>query len=558
MYLGMDAHALMGRVRQGTHSRYLKFLPYLIGFIVLCAFLFASRPFWLTNDDVSMAMIANGTGIAAAPSPRLVLTNIAWGYLIGWLPGMGGIQPYTLMTYLALGLSYLAVLYALARSRANPWLAAPLILIVFVPTLIYPQYTLVAGYMACAGCVLICLPPAAQSRSSIAFAGVLLVLSGLVRADETLLVALVAAPLCLGCWTATAHAGIWRRWLLMLAIAGVAFAGLQLWDFHVFSAGSWQRFGETYTLRTALTDFNVQGYYMEHQRPLRQAGYSSNDLRLFSDWFYVDPTVFSVDNLSRLMSDIPISGRLAANASLAATVLVPFTDPQALALCLAILFIALYHGRQRHYLAGILILLGVMLLLLLLGRPGVTRIYVPALAVLALAGLMQPATDEVHRHVFPVLAVLVCAVGLLMAVHNQNQSDVQRSQAVHAATQHMPHEPLLVIWGADYPYTAEYLPFDPPQASPSFRIYSLGEYSLAPYCLESLYQDTRGKGLVQALLAGQSFDFIATKPELTHLSWYFKQHYGTELAFAPRYTQPYFTVYRVEKQELPGRLPAPL
>lgn len=558
MYLGMDAHALLARLRQGTHSRYQKFLPYVIGFVVLCAFLFASRPFWLTNDDVSMAMIANGTGIAAAPSPRLVLTNIAWGYLIGWLPSMGGIQPYTLMTYLALGLSYLAVLYALARSHANPWLAAPLLLTVFVPTLVYPQYTLVAGYLACAGCVLICLPSAAQSWLSIGLAGVLLVLSGLVRADETLLVALVSAPLCLGCWSVTADAGIRRRWLLVLAIAGVAFVGFQLWDFHVFSAGSWQRFGETYTLRTALTDFNVNGFYVEHQQPLRQAGYSPNDLRLFSDWFYVDPTVFSVDNLAHLMRSIPLSGRLAANLSLAATVLVPFTDPQVLTLCLAILFIALYHGRQRHYVTGILTLLGVMLLLLALGRPGVTRIYVPVLAVLALAGLMQPATDEKHRHVFPVLAMLVCAVGVLIAVHNQNQADIQRSQAVQVATRHLPHESMLVIWGADYPYTDEYLPFDPPQAVPSLSIYSLGEYSLAPYCLESLYRDTRGKGLVQALLAGQSFYFIANKLELVYLSGYFKQHYGEELAFTPRYVQPYFTVYRVEKRESPGRLPAPL
>lgn len=558
MYLGMDARALLGCVRQGMHSRYLKLLPYAIGFILLFAFLFGSCPFWLTNDDVSMAMIANGTGIAAEPSPRLVLTNIAWGYLIGWLPSVGGIQPYTLMTYLALGLSYLAVLYALARSRANPWLAAPVLLIVFVPTLVYPQYTLVAGYLACAGCVLVCLPAAAQSRFTIGLAGALLVLSGLVRADETLLVVLVAVPLCLGCWSATADTGIRRRWLIALTLAGVAFVGFQLWDLHVFSAGSWQRFGETYTLRTALTDFNVDNYYATHEYPLRHAGYTPNDLRMFSDWFYVDPTVFSVDSLTRLTGEVPFSGRLSANLRLAATVLVPFTDPQVLVLCLAILFIALYHGRQRHYLAGILILLGIMLLLLLLGRPGVTRIYVPALAVLALAGLMQPATDEEHRHVFPVLAMLVCAVGLLMAVRNQNQVDIRRSDAVQAATRHLPNDPMLVIWGADYPYTDEYLPFDPPQAAPTFRIYSLGEYSLAPYSLDSLYRDTRGKGLVQALLAGQSFDFIATGQELNHLNWYFKQHYGEEIAFTRFYTQRYFTVYRVGIKELPGRLPAPL
>lgn len=561
MQLGKDTCALWRRVLPWDPARHWRYLAYAAGLLLLMVFVFASEPFWLTSDDVSMAMISSGTGIAATPSPRLVLTNIAWGYLIDWLPHFEAIQPYTLITYLALALSYFAILHALMRSRLNPLVGATLLLIVYAPTLIYPQYTLVAGYLACAGIVLLCMPVEQQSRASIACAGVLIVLSSLVRADETLLVMLAVAPLALGYWLAAAGNRIRRRWLVMLTVAGVVFAGFQLWDYAVFSAGAWTEYGQTYALRTEFTDFNLAGYYWTHKQAAATlaGGYSVNDLRLFQMWFYADPTVFSSRGLADIMHAIPLSGRLEANLGLWHSFMDPFYDPQVQALGIALLVILLVHHGWRFTLAAIVGLAVVMLLLLVLGRPGVTRIYVPVFATLVLVGAMQPLRRLKYISELAAFACLLGAVFVLHAFHARNRGDVDYSRDVHIRTCSVMHDaPILVIWGSDYPYDHEFLPFDPAAKTCPIKIYALGEFSLAPYSMEQLYSVTRGKDLVQALLAGQSFDFVAKDWELGWLDQYFREHYATRLSFKQMNLSPGFKVFRVEKQEEAPRLPAPI
>lgn len=561
MGLGEDICVPLRRAFPWGRSEHWRYLAYAAGLLLLTAFVFACKPFWLTNDDVSMAMISNGTGIAAAPSPRLVLTNIAWGYLIGSLPHFQFIQPYTLMTYLALALSYCAILHALLRSRLNPLMGAALLLVIYAPTLVYPQYTLVAGYLACAGIVLLCMPVEEQSRASIACAGILMVLSGLVRADETLLVMLATAPLALGYWLAAGGKGIRRHWLIMAVIVAVAFVGFQLWDYAMFSAGAWAEYGRTYALRTEFTDFNLAGYYWTHKQAVAAlgAGYSGNDLRLFQDWFYADPRVFSPHALGHVVHDIPLRGRLEANLRLSYFCLKPFRDTQVQALAVALLAILLIHRRWGFTLAAIAGLVVIMLLLLALGRPGVTRIYVPVFAALVLVGAMQPLRQFKYVAVLPVLACMACmagAVWVLHDVHGRNRIDAFDSRNVRAkACRMMNHAPILVVWGSDYPYSLEFLPFAPAAQACPTKIYALGEFSLAPYSMEQLFSVTQGRDLVQALLAGQSFDFVAKEWELSWLDQYFQEHYASHLAFKQIARFPGYGIFRVMKQEEPPGLP---
>ena len=362
------------------------------------------------------------TGSPLSPSPRLALTNIAWGYLARWLADIGTLEPYTLMTYAALGVSYLAVLYALVRSDVNKLFAAATLLIIYGHALVYPQYTLVAGYLAFAGIALLCIPPVRQSVVGVYIAGLLFVVSGLVRADETVLVIIIALPACIGYWRAAAGSGIRRHWSIMTGASVAAFAAFQLLDAYSFSSGQWSEFGKTYMLRTEFTDFNLAGYYRAHKGLLDASGYSLNDLGLFSNWFYMDTQVFSPERLGQLSAHLSWQGRMEANLGLSHEVFKPFFSPQVCGLLVITLLTAIYHQRRTYLLTSLLTLAAVMFALLLLGRPGVTRIYIPACAALALIGLMQPVASGKRSYALPVMIAVAGSVLLLMVLHGRNKA----------------------------------------------------------------------------------------------------------------------------------------
>ena len=555
MLFWQDARAL---TKQGEEEGYLRFLPYLVGLFVLLAFVFMCRPFWMTNDDVSMAMITDGTGIAASPSPRLVLTNIAWGYLIRWLADIGAVQPYTFMTYAALAGSYLATLYAFIRSRANATFASAILLIVYAPALVYPQYTLVAGYLAFAGIALLCIPPERQSIYSVYLAGALVVLSGLVRADETVLVVLIAIPVSIGYWRAAAGSPIRCHWLIMLGISAVVFAAFQLLDMDTFASGSWGEFAKTYLIRTEFTDFNLPWYYMLHGRLMAGSEYSIADFIMFKRWFYVDTQVFSVEKLSSFIGSVPWYVRATADLKLFSQSLEPFSDPQILALCGVIIATLFFRRRRGYLLISILTIAAVMFVLLLMGRPGITRIYIPVFAALAVMGAMQPAGSRRWGEACAALLVVFGAVSLLYNVYRSDEQESWASARVQASTCRMSHDSLVVIWGADYPYTLEYLPFAAPKPDCTLKIYSLGEYALAPYALDQLHDATGGKDLVPALLAGESLDFIANPGNMQLLRDYFQRHYSVQLSTELVVLDPRFSMYRVGLRPASARLSAVL
>jgi len=56
----------------------------------------AIEPRWETNDDVAMAMVAHGFGIAAHPSPHIVFSNSIWGFVAQALHRLTPLPGYTL------------------------------------------------------------------------------------------------------------------------------------------------------------------------------------------------------------------------------------------------------------------------------------------------------------------------------------------------------------------------------------------------------------------------------------------------------------------------------
>jgi hypothetical protein len=526
-------------------------LPYLCAFVALLIVFGINQAFWLTNDDVSMSLISTGNGIADAPASRLVLTNIAWGYLIQWLPDLGGIRAYTWVTYLALLASWGGCVWGLLRSEVDHRLAAVLLVLVYAPVIVHPQFTLVAGYLAAAGLLLGCGAIASRSIAAGGCAGLLVVLSGLVRADETALVLLVVFPLCITPLRAAWASDLCRRWLAVAGISVGVFLGFQLLDYFAFASGDWALYAQDYALRTGFTDFKFSVYFREHPALLKGSGFSVNDMRLISDWFYLDTRIFSPERLERLLDSLPWEGRLHASTESSAELLEPFADTLVAILALTAAVIALFHRERGRMLAALAIFALVMVLLWCAGRPAITRIYIPVFVALVLVGVTRLRSDWRRAQDLLLVAALVTTVLFCVHLSLKDRNLEFKSRQVQALACDLPKDSLIVIWGGSYPLAAEYPPFQPIGAGCPIDYYAFGEFSLAPYALDHLHRHTDGKDFVPAILAGQSFYFISDRGPLAELQTYFRQHYSVRLEVTPGPSNEYYSLYRVARERAP-------
>lgn len=535
-------------------ARYRDYFPYLLGLVGLFCALSLFKLFWRSNDDVALAMIADGTGPVGTPSPHLILTNIAWGYLVYGVHSLGVVHAYALMTYLALALSYAALLYALARRRIQHWVAATVLLLLYLPVLVLPQHTLVAGYLAFAGIVLLCRSIESGSLRDGGIAAGLLVVSSLVRWDETAFVGLVALPFCfryLGlAWKSPQR----RRWLWLLAITAGLGLGFLLIDFLSFGRGDWKLYADTYKSVMEFNDFRIGRYFTAHREALAGSGFSSNDVELFGNWFYCDTQVFDPARIAALLDRVPSLDRLRLNLAHAHRLVEPLDDPALRALALMVLGIGVFHSRRWHLALSVLVLGLLMLLLLVLGRPQITRIYLPALAALVALGLLELEIRARTLAAAAVAGLLLVNFSYLKGLHHDNQMERLSASRLRSATCKLDPTQLIVSWGGFYPFTRNYSPFGDPGAC-QLNNYALGEFSLAPFALEHLHKFTGGKDLVPAILAGQSFDFVAAGPALKKLNRYFQEHYSVRLHMKRVPHRGAFPLVRVGLADLPAAAP---
>lgn len=551
---GFSSGAFAARIRRFASDPHR--LPYLCAFVALLVMLALDRAFWLTNDDVAMSLISTGNGIADQPASRLVLTNIAWGYLVQWFPDFGGIRAYTWVTYLALLTAWCGCVAGFRRSEVEHRLAALVLLLVYAPAVIHPQFTLVAGYLAAAGLLLGYGAIASRSIVAGGCAGLLIVLSGLARADEAALVLLVAAPFCIEPLRTAWDSERRRHWLALAAATAAVFLGFQLLDYFSFSYGEWAAYAQDYALRTGFTDFKFSVYFREHPATLKGSGFSVNDMRLISDWFYLDTRVFSPDRLERLLASLPWEGRFHASVASAWELLEPFTEPLVAILAASLLVMLFFQRRSRHLLAALVIFALVMVLVWCAGRPGISRIYIPVFAALALLGITRFRSGPSRAKDLLLVAALVTTVLFCLHIGIRDRNLEFKSQQVQSLSCSLPRDSLIVIWGGSYPLTSEYPPFQPIGSGCPVDYYSFGEFSLAPYAIEHLHRHTGGKDFVPAILAGQSFDFISDRAPLTELQAYFRQHYSVQLVVTPGPSNQFYSLYRVAAAR-PAELRAP-
>jgi len=526
------------RLRLGRTVAYLVTVG-AMGLVLLLA-----RKSWQTNDDIGMAMISGGYGITAAPSSGLVFSNVVWGWLLANLPSVAGIEPYTLLTYASLLASVATLLLAVRKTGAPLLFSHAVVIAMFVPVLATPQFTFTAGYLTVAGLVALVAWRGSQTRTYLWFAGALLLAAGLMRSLEFLLVLAVSAPFLVARWR-----DMDRLSLCVMATAlAILLGAAHLLDVHYYSSADWSAFQGMNRIRTAFTDYRLLSYFLVYPDAVRNGPLGFYDLAMISNWFYADPKIFTPANFTPLLHSVSWGQRIALNLNGHRQWLTLFASVQFLA-CGAVLLASLLLLRRqiRPALFSIALLLASILLLQMLGRSGMTRVYIPAVASIALLYLMMQRVEERWSlRIIGALALALVTAFALRDVYPRVQRVEIQTAALDKQLCSLPRDPLWVVWGSSsFPYQMLYRPGWQPKPSCAPELYFLGSMQLAPFELDTVKRHTGAPDLVSALLRGREIYLFTDIRRLRLLQGYFAAHYKTALAAEPKVQMPHLSMYAV-------------
>lgn len=481
-------------------------------FVSLLCFLFSPR--WETNDDAAMSMVAHGYGLAAQGMPNLIFSNIVWGYLVRLLPGFDGAPGYTVATLAVLIVVGTMLVYGMRRSGFGYVAALSTLALVLARPVLFPQFTLNAGLLMVAA--IICWHLYARQNNVWALAAgcVLALCSFLVREPECLLILIVGLPL-------LPVRALWPRTAARLAagmlVAAIAISALI--DREAYRDAEWRAFSDLNPVRAKFTDFGMGGYLKQRPDILERHAYSTNDIDLIQNWFFVDPALANPQTLAQMTDEVgfaPVSSSALGNAWYGVQT---FRHPSLIILVLAALALAVL--RPTWPVAASWGLgLAAIIAMGLLGRPGVVRVYLPLVCLLVIAPLLGGPFLARRRHLATATLLAAATVNAFTIVAESRRFESVDRQ-LRDAIAGFPSD-TVVVWGSDFPYEAVYPVLGTPSAAMSYRLYAFGVFALAPFAV-AIAEEESGRGFLARLTSEAGLPIIADDQHLGYLDTYCRE-----------------------------------
>ncbi|QSQ42461.1 hypothetical protein ISN35_03300 [Xanthomonas translucens pv. undulosa] len=487
-------------------------LMVLLSVLAVCA---ACPPRWETNDDVGMAMLSHGYGMAAVGSPNLVFSNVVWGYIVRLLPTPGGIDGYTLATLGVLVLVATTLLYSLRR-LGNGWpLAAGIVLLTLARPLLLPQFTVNAGLLAVAAVVCLRLYAHAGRAQALWLGTTLLFLSCMVRSHEFLLVLLIALPLLPWRALTQARAPRWAAAALCLALLAAA-----LLDRNAYATPEWKDFNDLNLVRAAFTDFGAGDYLKTRPDILARHAYTTNDIDLLSRWFFPDPQLADPTALKAMLAEAGALALRENGLSAGWQGIRALWHPNLLPSLIAALLLGVLLPKRRVA-ASWLVCVSAVFTMGLLGRPGVLRVYIPLIALLTIAPLLFGTALQTRKRPAILAIVALAALANVWLAAGAWQTARRADAQARGDLASLP-QGSIVVWGATFPFEAVYQPLSGADAHARYRLYALGAFTLVPNSV-ARHEDRAGRGFVRLLQRNEGVTIVANEQRLQWLDLYCRQ-----------------------------------
>lgn len=493
---------------------------------VVCVF----SPHWESNDDISMAMLAHGFGIASESSRYILFSHVFWGELVSRIPSMFEMNGYTLAHYFLLFISASIILKTTSENTESTFYSLLIVTAVFWKPLIEPQFTINSGLLMVAAILSLLQWLKSDSFWGLALFLFLSILSYLVRAEEFVFVLLVAMPLIL-----TTAKG--KRIIYLFAALLLIVVSLKYIDNNAYDTTEWDYYKELNAQRAPFTDFGARKHVKNYPEVLASNGLTNNDVDLIKNWFFVDTTIASPGTLEDVLDQTGFHAKeKVQNASII------FTFKKLGGSYLGwLLFagIAAFFIRPSLRLFSSWCLFGLCVAMLtVLGRGHVFRVYYPVLAMLTLYAWQHNASLSSFKNAYEsrIKTLLSTAVVLLLVLHVITWTNLVKAKNEHSYSvlAQLPsfNKEYLVVWGAALPYELLYPVVSVDSKMLNLNIFGLGVSTFAPNTLANKFEKS-GDGFLSRFRSKDGILLVAKENQFGFLKRYCSEHFGVELRREP-------------------------
>jgi hypothetical protein len=286
--------------------------------IFVSIYLFVLQPGYAVNDDISMISLVSGY-LGGAPVPFMVFSNVILGFLLKQLYTLPSRLNWEILIFVGLNfLSVWALAYIFTFQRLDRLHRIAAILLILASDsliLISLTFTTIAAFAAIAGFCLVYMGAfikVAPKRRWLFFGAFLIVTASLIRIESVLLVFLVIVTPTLLLFRYL----YLKRLLITVGITGLVVLGGFMFDrAFVSNSPDWNSYYQYNQTRSLLQD--TPRYHLENiGNMFRNIGWNGNDYRMFVDWFFPDPQLYSISNLRYLVEHVPGTERSLLSAAI--------------------------------------------------------------------------------------------------------------------------------------------------------------------------------------------------------------------------------------------------
>jgi hypothetical protein len=523
-----------------------------------------------------MNLCAAGKGLAQHPSEFLLFQHFLIGLVLKFLyTSIPAFPWYGTLTYLYLLVSSLTVGYAILRlnarlSAVGLWLVT--FVLFYLRVIVSPQFTICAGYLAIAGTLLLfatTVKPHVTKKGNLyalTVASALLILAGLIRIQSLLLVLLLMSPL-YGYALVSHFAGTFRRLVPPLCCVFLMSALLQ-WGQQVYykHSSGWEQFYPYNNVRADFIDRRKIVWNKSTEPFFRQIGWSQNDLAMLVSWFYLDPRVYSLQNLLFISQHTSLSLRREVNWGKLLLDLrgffLSYAGIATLALSLLVLLKGVGITRWFSFLA-LLLYSGVFFGINMIERHLPYHVWLVMLFALYTMQLTlwcqtseeEPLLRSVNERLssgIPLVLVAVsyaiCCGGQIQAVSelSATQRYLQKSFRDDMARLQPRVNQLFVIWGGSFPYEEYQLPTQAAPVIANMQILGLGVGNHEPF-VQNRLKSFGIDNLYEAFYTRDDVFLICNEQRKKLLRQYIWEHYHTSVEIRTVFQGTRFTVRQVRK-----------
>ena len=260
-------------------------------------------PVYFKSDDVIMSMITGGYGQMHDKSILLYHSSVIIGFIGSKLPFILGIAPYNYINLILLLFSFITLNEILNRLNkkfySNLFISYASCLFI----LIRPTFTTIAGYICVVGMLSIYLYSSNQDRKYLIFGFSLFLGASFIR-DEMVIFFLVSTSIIL----IQAFVKNKKEFILIGTIFLTIFGLSQFINRNQYTDESLKDLREFASVGYQILDYNADKHILQNSEAMLSNGYTSNDINLIRNWFFVDSYLSHPLRLGDLLNDTQWKG----------------------------------------------------------------------------------------------------------------------------------------------------------------------------------------------------------------------------------------------------------